>query len=283
MASKTRRIKIESIEITPEFLRRLGTIIEKETKQIEKLSKNKINRLIKEKNEEMKKELKWCTDKNTRTRLQRSAEESIKYVNKPNYIIVYTIKADNEDLSFSSIEELLSLNVFPQKIKSISFRISHYDSNNVDISFSLDNDYDSIAKLSLTSNNESKLLKIEKDLKDLFREYKTRYAWIYKIPGSKYFILQILSFIIPFSGIFLFIKFIKYIFPILNKDSIIEIAFICLIGLFWLFNFLLKYLYPYYLFELSKNNLKNSIKAIVWVFILGFIGNLIYDIVRYFI
>ena len=100
----------------------------------------------------------------------------------------------------------------------MSFRVSHYDAKYVDISISFDNDYDSIANFYLSSEDESKILQFEKNIKELFDEYSSNYNWVFKIPGSKYFILQLFAGILIIFGLNLLLKIQKIVLKSLSRD-----------------------------------------------------------------
>ena len=259
MSKKVKKIKINSIVINKEFLEKIGKILEREVEERE----NKFKKSIEGKN---KHALQICI------------------LRKDKCKVNYTIVSDEEELEFSSMKELLSTSVFPQKIKSISFRISHFNPNYVDISFTLDNDYDSIAKLYLSSEDEAKILKIEKDIKNLFIEYRSKYGWIFKIPGSKSFMLQALTLLFTVFGTRAILKIENFLFPSLTKEALNNSIWVIVIVLLVLFYNLFKYLYPYYLFEMSsRNNFRSSIKFASYIIFLSIISSAIYEIIKFLI
>lgn len=281
MGSKTRRIKIKSLRITKDFLEKLGRILEGDIEIIKKESETKIQKLIDEKKKESKK-LISCSKKERESWFIDRIEH-IKHIHKPPYSLSYSINSQEEELKFSSVKELLGTPVFPQKIKSMSFRVSHYDAKYVDISISFDNDYDSIANFYLSSEDESKILQFEKNIKELFDEYSSNYNWVFKIPGSKYFILQLFAGILIIFGLNLLLKIQKIVLKSLSRDILALYIAFSIFGLFLLFNFVLRYLYPYYDFSMNeKNQLRKAIKGVFWILLLGILSSLIYDVINIF-
>ena len=281
MGLKTRRIKIKSLRITKEFLEKLGKILESEIEIRKKESEIIIQKLI----EENRKEAKKLTShsKKQKESWLNDRTEHIKNMNKPHYSLSYSINSQEEELNFSSIKEILGTPVFPKKIKSMSFRVNHYNTKYVDISISFDNDYVSIASFHLSSEDESKILKFEKDIKELFNENSSNYDWVFKIPGSKYFILQLFAVILTILGTKLLLKIQKILIPSLSEKTLNLYIVISIIGLFWLFNFVLRYLYIYYDFDMNKKNqLRKSIKVVFWLIFLSILSSLIYDIIKIF-
>ncbi len=276
MGIKTKRIKIESLHITKEFLKKLGNILESEIEIRKKDSEEIINKLI----EEKKRNIKKFGSKKTKEAIPNYEIESIKNLNKPHYSLIYSINSQEEELTFSSIEELLNTSVFPYKIKSMSFRVNHYNNKYVDISISLDNDYDSIASFYLSSDNESKILKFEKDIKELFTENSNDYNWLFKIPGSKYFILQFLAIVITFLTGISVIKLQKILIPSLFGNYSNLFIFIIVLGLLFLFIHVLRYLYPYYDFDINKKNqLRRNLKKAFWTIVGGVVVGLLVSLI----
>lgn len=261
MSKKIKKFRIDSIAVNKAFLEKLGNILERE---------------ITERDIQFNKSIEGAN-------LTEYAIK-IRKITTCKYHVNCNIVSNEEELEFSSMEELLSTSVFPQKIKSMSFRVSHFNTNFADISFTLDNDYDSIAKLSLSSEDESKILKIEKDIKDLFSEYKTKYNWIFKIPFSKNFMIHLLTVLFTIFGTRLLLRLEQYLFPNITKEvldnSMGGIAIFLLITFYQLLN----YLYPYYSFEMSdRSNLRKSIRLGAYTFFLALIGSAVYDLIKLFI
>lgn len=246
MAIKTKRIKINSIKITRELLEELGDIIERETQE-----RNHIyNKLIDKKTEEIKKNIKYPENYNAGKKEQLLEEriKDVKHINRPpHYSIVYTINSDNEDLEFSSMDELLSIKILPRKILSMSFRISNYDENHVDTHIIFDNDRWPIKKLDLASKNEEKILKTEDDLKKIFFKHRTDYNWIFKFFLGEYLLTLVPSCLF----VIIFIKYTFFFFPKSATEIILLVVWVLFGFNFYLFNSIRKYLYPFCLFNLD--------------------------------
>lgn len=266
MAIKTRRLDLNSIRINRTFLEKLGKLLEEETSPRESEALKKIEEL-KNKEEKQINSLKTYTQAEKQKNLQ-STFKFIELINKPRHIVYYTINARGETLEYSSMKELLSLNAFPSNIFSATLRISHFDPKFVDVTLTFDNDPDKIA-LVLSSENEANMLKKEKEIRELCRDYKPLYAFIYKLPYFRPIGIWALAGLFSYFATSAIFDILSKV-PIFKNTSIPQNWFILLIVLLFIafiksFNSLL----PKYWFDLSNQNWMRTVAGSVFLAILA--------------
>lgn len=172
----------------------------------------------------------------------------------------YTIKSRNETLTYSSMDELLKIEIFPKNIRSMTFRTNNYKSgkNYVTTFVELDNRFYSLPLVAtITTENEKNLLFIEKALKELFEEYKSSFYILNTVVRSNFLIgfiiLSVACFLSAFFLIFTIDKFID-----LSKNWIQLLLYASLITGFFLYPYLYETIFPYFEFNFSKKSLMGT-------------------------
>ena len=250
MAVKTKRIRINSVVVDRDFLDKLGAIFEEQIEEIKKNAETKVT----ENSPIVEKEVnRWWGTLSTGQKSKKIQEklELVRQQNTQYYRIKYTLSTEEYDLDFNSIKELSAVKYFPEKIKSISFNFSTNSEGYVDINIPLNNEYFTEVKVTLSSGDEEKLLKYENKIKDLFKNRRTDYNWMFKI-GSKFFCLNAISALLSVMILVLIYKIWLNISPSLDTKQIVGSLFFLGVIVVMLLSALIKYLYPYYHFELSK-------------------------------
>ena len=187
---------------------------------------------------------------------------------KNKTIFTYTIDAGDELLQYASMKDILSIDTFPQNIKSMVFRVTDVDFKEpirFNVSLRLNNNVDSVYQCAISSEDESKVLLFEKRIKNLVNEYETDYGYLYKIPGFS-----------PISGLLLILSLFLFFDNLMKSSKVLQsLTFLVVFLPFiitWLIGTAFKFLYPKYSFELSnKDRSRTVFRGILWTIVLAII------------
>jgi len=227
------------VAVTTGFLKDLGKLIEKEWVAQQK---RWLKKLADKKKEIQTKQssTKWWTKETTDMELR-----TFSLLNESKIKLQYTINSKEEDLSFSSMDELLKTTVFPKRIDSMIFRVTTYEQNDVEIYVRLRRGGNSV---SLSSSDQPQLLMLEKELKNLFQKHKTGYAWI----RYNDFLADVVApSFVSLCVVWIGARILKHYRP--NLDPVIfplgvafcGIVFLCLVGV-------MRWVYPSVSFEIHE-------------------------------
>lgn len=269
MYNKARKLGISSVVINRDFLKKLGIIVEK---QLDLRKKAYVDSSLEFNQEKLKK---------------HHPGEILLMPTPPHYKLNYTLIAKKDKIidrdEYPSMQDLLSAFILPEKIIGLYVKIEHYDPQYVDISIKFDSFSLWCGDVILSSESENDLYLIENELKSLFKEFRTSYNWILFSSLPEYSLFYVLSFIA--GGANFFLLFLKLLMPNIDRDILhgsIIASLIILSTLIVYFGItaLLKYLFPFYSFELSnRKKINTGIRALITTIILGIIISLIAGVI----
>lgn len=213
-------------------------------------------------------------DRQFLTRLGKIIEKDVTEDSKNSFIQPreYTITAKSERLNPDSIKEILEIDIFPRNIKSMTFRVNTKASF---ILFELDSSNFSFPKAIISSDSDEKILKIEKDLNELFNAHKTNYNLLHKVIRFNIFILLFLLLVTLLSIGLLYLTLIGNFIKI-TGDNFGIFFYPFIIFLMYIIPKLYDYFFPYFQFNLySPAKVGNVIRLIV----IGAIGTMILNFI----
>lgn len=194
--------------------------------------------------------------------IERQVDERKEKEGKPHINVKYIFNTkDDQEIEFSSLQEILDRTLSLQKISSFVAYVYHYNGDYVDIYIKIDKPITAFFitvpnNYLLSSKDEGSLLRIERELKDLFNESRLKYHYFF-YPQSN--ISNICVFIISvFASVgFCQLLFKGEIFKSLNAIYPLVIYYLIVEGI-------IKWLFPFYEFELTR---KKDFVAIFRVFL----------------
>lgn len=189
--------------------------------------------------------------------------------------ISYNINSKDEEINVSSMKELLEIGFLPHAIKSMVFRISPHYSNENKIEIYLRVDKIEGSTCQISSEDDSKILKIEKDIINLFDTYRTWQSYVYRRrPTTMLYIAAVVT-----------ISLLILLSPLVTQVKNFNLRFFLgLIGapLYISLCFLLNYLYPYNEFNLEeRKSIKIIFKGLLWLFFITLFGCFINKIINF--
>ncbi|MDD5291229.1 MAG: hypothetical protein PHZ04_03910 [Patescibacteria group bacterium] len=216
MQKITKEFRIKPSSITEDSLKELGKVLEKQIKE---------RRDVEEKGGER----------------------------RSNCGVLYTIRSEDESIEYVSMDDLLNSSSKPNKIKSISFRVNHYDDDYVDIYFRIGK-YSAGEKVEISSKNEGEMLATEKSLKIIFEKYSLSYGWFlnkcYEIK------VNVLAVLVSLLAVFLIVKTLTIFYPQIQYSNTINFAlyYFIFFALYIVNLVILKLYFPFYMIDLSGNS-----------------------------
>ena len=275
----TKKGLIPSILVDRNFLKKLGEIIEAQAKQRVEEAKAELEIKI-----EANKAKFHGTSKETQQAIDEMETSMRQYFRSPWNVKYRLTTSDEQELSFESVSDILNTTILPQNIEGLDVRIYHSDPDYVDTTIHLSKPNGILftvilQKYEVSSRNVGELLRIERELRELFNQSRPNYhmflypkqiwgyIWIFIIAALAG--LGITHLVLLNSGIHSFSD--KYF----------------LTGDLWLVYYfgmgsLLKWLFPFYEFELaSSKHWKNSIRWTLGAVTLTLIGSGVYDLIKF--
>ncbi len=279
MAEKTKRGNIPSIKVTKDFLKDLGVILESEVKERNESAKALVMSEI-EKGEQEIEARTYYKDQAEKDQAKEEMRGRVRDRFRPHVSLNYSIDARNEDLTFSSIDEIIDTRFFPEKIESVACSVSHYGENEyVDVNINISQRWLGIsANYKLSSSSEKRLLKMESDLKNLFRQNPTKYKiLLYPTEISFYIVPRILSVFLAVAASYLsyqnFGEELKS-----DGGATATVLFWIFIFAYWFTMELVKLIFPYFKFEITnEDQLVSYVRIAVISIISAIILGAIYD------
>lgn len=281
MNIKTKRGKIPALRISREFLVDFGVIVESEVVERNRIAEQQAVEEIQISETEIRKRTYFKSDDEKNTAVEEM-KKRVRTFARPHVNVTYNIDAKDEDLTFSSIQDILDTKFFPEKIKSFYTRVSHYgETEYVDISVRMSQHFYGItAEYQLSSVDNGRLLSIEDDLKNLFRDNKTSYqSFLYPSKNSPYGVLRLFSFLSAlFFGYFIF----TYIFTGMEEVGKMSLCFWISFIFYNLIAWAFKSLYPYFSYTIVP---ENSVTKIIRTILVGattfVLFPALYDLAKY--
>lgn len=281
MAEKTKRGNIPSIKITKEFLKDLGVILESEVKERNELAEVLLKNEIKKGEQDIEART-YYKDQEEKEQAKEEMRERLKDRFRPHVRLNYSIDTRNEDLTFSSINEIIDTRFFPEKIESIACSVSHYDEKYVDVNVIISQrNYGIGASYKLSSASEQRLLKIESDLKNLFRQNPTDYKiLLYPTENSFYLVPSVL--LVSVAVATLYVSYQNLGEEIKSdRGAVGMILFWIFILVCWFGMKVIEWAFPYFKFEITnENQLAKYIKIFVIFVFVTIMGGAIYDFIK---
>ncbi len=273
-----KNFKLCSVEVNQKFLQELGEILENESKNFKRQIDLEIGKEIITETEKINKR-NYYSAKEKKQEIEEFSKH-IKNIKNYDCDIQCTLNSKDEELTVGLIEELISLHFFPDKILSIIFRYSIRNDNYVSTYLKLEGG--EISPLSyfgndctIHSTDKAKLLEIEENLKNLFKKYKTSYAWFCDWRSR-----MIIIFTLAILSIETIKKFISFSFS--SSTASFFLFYIACVFIVYFLLKLFEYLYPYNNFSLSgRKNIRDVIKAVTYAFIFGIIVNVLYELIKF--
>lgn len=280
----TKEKLIPSLLINKDFIKKLAVIVEAPIRDRENEASAKAQEEISKRSEEILSK-KYYTDEEKQERI-RGIEEQVRRMSRPHISSWYKIKTkDNQTLTFSSIEDILSTELLPQKVDAFSIDINHYDRDNVDISIDLAREPFNFLgvfaenHVRLSSMNEAKLLQIGGDLDKLFDLYHSGYhTFTYYKNYSPLFV------IVALAVTALFFNFAQNngLYSTQGNEPLIYIFLTWCIFLYTIS--ILRYTYPFHEFELTqKDNFNKVLRFLIGLIAATAVTNGVYDLIKYLI
>lgn len=198
----------------------------------------------------------------------------------------YTIKSKNETLTYSSMAEILKIDIFPKNIVSMTFRTQNLEdgSNYLSLLIELDNNnYKLPPSITIHSGSDEKLLSIEAKLIQLFDEYKSDFYIVQKI--IRFNILTsfaALSLVTTSSALLLFEVIIKLKLLDLSTNSSQIIFYAVIVILSFIYQLIYPILFPYFEFNFSKKIWTGlRVRALILLGIGSLIISAAYDLISF--
>lgn len=282
MAAKTKRGSIPSIKINKDFLKDLGDILEAEFRERNDFAEEIIKREIEQASQEINSRT-YYKNEEEREQAKLESSERIRALSRPHIRLNYSINTQNEELTFTSIKEIIDTKFFPENIESIACSVTHYGKEEyVDININVSKPWFGIAgDYKLSSSSENRLLKIENDLKGLFRLNPTEYKTVlYPTEKSFYIIPRILAISLATAITYLSYKnFGEEITSNIGATS--TLLFWTFLVIYWFSMIVIKWAFPYFKFEITNENQLVKFVRILIIFIVStVVGSAVYDLLR---
>jgi hypothetical protein len=257
--------KIPSSVINREFIQEIGKIIESD---------------VHERIESAKK-----LPRNEKREKRNSTNNNVSDDDFINIYVSYKFKSGDTEFSFSSNEEIKNTILLPRNIKKITIYVWHHNNDYVDVNINLDLPFQMIwsgdigGTYRLSSSNQQKLLKIKSDLENTFDNFHTDYKFIlYPFPRLPYTGLSISSALL--SIVTIYIMFFSNFFGAMKQDYLLLTGFV-FFSFYMMYSFIMKRLFPYFIYKLSPRRNKSQIlKALFVAIIVSATGSAIYDLLR---
>lgn len=255
MAEKTKRGSIPSIKITKEFIRSLGSVLESEVNERNLSSQTAAEKEIQKREREIESGT-FYRDEEEKEQAKIEMRERVKDHFIPNIGLTYSIEAENEELTFSSVDEVIDTRFFPEKIENMVCRVSHYGKNQyVDVNVNISQSWIGAgAYYKLSSTSEQRLLKIESDLKNLFKQNPTDYKFLlYPNDSISYWVPRVYSVFLAIAAYFLVYK--NFALEIKSDADKVIASFVWISLFVYLLGMkMIKWIFPYFKFEISNEN-----------------------------
>lgn len=275
----TKRKTVPSIMIDKDFIQKFGIILESEINVRKLLAESEAREVIIKREDEIKRSTYYKEDDKSQVIAEMRKHEE--YMHTPHVSVVYALSTDdNETIEFNSADDILNSNLLPKNIRSLSARVCHYNDDFVDISVSLDNSrilfsvYSS-GHVSLSSKNEAKLLLKVSELNKLFDEFKSGYHYfLYYKTSSPLILLSALS----VAFVVFYVMYVHKLFTFEFRMFYFSFSIAC----FLIMEFILKYSFPFYEFNLSNaGSLKKGLRIFLGSLSSLFVFGGIYDVVKF--
>ena len=259
MNEQKRTITIPSVIINRDFLSRLGDIIERDMRELNRFSWLTISALIRKAQEDLEIRASYLTREEKVQEMERIARQ-ITYNNRPDYQASYQIETERgAKQTFTFMRELGAINPFPDGVRTLTISITHFDKNQISTEMYIHQPtgiFDK-AECTISCADTEKLGLAEKYLKDVCLEFITPYYWLFVIKRSPYLLQKVISFFFAGTMAVLLFRMLMpamYVLPAILINASLFLFLSIALGCYLLLRSAFAFVYPYYLFSLSQED-----------------------------
>jgi hypothetical protein len=284
----TKKKSIPSILIDKDFIFKLGNILESETRERIQSANIEADKEITKRKLKIEKSRQYSTEEKE-TEIREMADY-VRKISTPHLSVSYKLNTDdNQSVEFFSVEDMLSTNLLPRGIQNMSVYVHHYNKEFVDVSLNIDKPIGMFFTLSpkefeLSSQDEGKLLKVEKDLENLFTQSRFGYhTFLYPQSNLSYMPVFIVSLLVSLAVSYTFYKLKADDPEFILSEMYIGFIYI-IIFVYYIVSKIIKYSFPFYEFNLtSEKNYSRTLKGIISAIVSLIILNGVYDLIKFLI
>ena len=275
MAYFTKSVFLNSVKVSKDLLVDLRNIFEEDFNNETTKIEADFNRKVKEQTEEINKSTISEKEKNALI----SEITGMTYKKSHRIRVSYSIDA-SEQINYDSMDEIIKSTILPEGVQRMNLSCTGSpEIVSVVIYLPTGSIVSNFRYCTISSSNRSSLLKIEEQIKEVFRKHRTNYSWFFTTPYTSF--LLALLIIILLEGLFIIHN---TLFNSRNLYGALGNFFIILIfslapALF--VDYLLGKIFPYFSFELGGSKPPRLIfTGIMSIILLGLLTTFIYNLIH---